>query len=233
MDFYLIKQKRLFDARSMTEKLKFLFDNSYLNFIFNEYIMAAIDNKDTEIDYSNASELIIRKKYFSDCFHLTFIQENEVKIVLDTNNEEIVITIFFDESEKKIILEKQVTVPHKTMTSSEKTIERKTYIDNNLRYEYIHCTLEDLPPYNGELITVSETYIDLDNNAVCQKMTLTGEKNKLKEMKLEYFETNSYFALPFNNLINFNSNNSNKMIPSSREVFHEFVNGSNNLSPIL
>lgn len=233
MDFYAINRKRLIDARKIynNDRIQLLLKNAYLSTLLRKYLIAAIDNKDTEIEYSNELELVIRRKDSGDCFHLTFIDANKINITIDTSNEYTKIDVLFDDEESRINFNKEVTVPQKTRTLLEKTIERKTYIDNDLRYEYIYYSYEY--SYQGEFITVIDTYIDLDNNAVIQKMELAGDKNKQKDMKLEYFETNSYYALPFNDLVRFSHNKSKEMVPSTREAFYEFVNGSNNISPIL
>lgn len=233
MDFYLIKMKRLADARNILTRLNFLFHNSYFNQILKKYLISTINNDDTEIEYSNASELLIRKKNSCEVFHLIIKEDNTIEITVNNNLETIKMELNVDNEEDRINFNKEITVPNKTRSLAEKTIERKIYIDNKLRYKYIYTSFEDLSSCNHEYITVSESYIDLDGCAVIQKTVLSGERDKQKDMQLDYFKTNSIAAPPFNNLVDHQTSRSEELIPTSKDVFYDFINGNNNIAPIL
>lgn len=232
MNFYSMRLKRLNDAKKIIKKIDFLFENSYLLTILNKYVVAAINGHGMDIDYSNDSELIIRDKATDDCFHLTISGDMNINIHISTSNEEIKLKINWEKDEDRISCCKEIKVSHKTKYLGEKTIEKRTYINNDLRYLYTYLAVEDLS-HDFEDIMVSETYIDLNKSAVNQNMRLTGKAGKPKQVEMKYLETECYSAQPFNDLVNHNSYLSKELIPSSKENFYEFVNGSNNLSPIL
>ena len=221
------------NASKIAKKIELLLTNAYLNSLINKYLLTAINTDEMDIEYATENEIIIIKKSNEDFFHLVTTAENNTTINLTTANEEVKIKISFDEENNRIIFEREIITPNKTKTIKEKRIEKRIYIDNKLRYDYIYTSFEDLYLDNSEYITVSETYIDLNNQAVIQKMTLSGDKRKKKDIALNYFELESLLCAPFNNLVNSIQSKSSELIPSTREVFNDFINGGNNISPIL
>lgn len=232
MDFYVIRRKRLDEAKNILNRISYLLDNSYLRFIINRYINAAIENKSFEIEYSNPSELIINSKNNKEIFSLA-INDNLITMNIKTLKDEIEINLCEDIDNNKIIYSKKTLTPHRTRSLKQLEIERIIYIDNDPRYIYQYTALEDTDCMASEHITVSDTYIDLDKHAVRQEMTLSGYINKEKDVKINYFKADLYNDIPFNNLVKVNREHSTPFIPATKDEYLEFISGDNNLSPIL
>lgn len=232
-------QRKEENVNNLYEVLNASIENRELFSIIEPYLFNPTEN-DRYIETCSSNELCIKSKNSNnDIFHLLItpdldsIENISIKIIFYDGRHEEDTIVQFTEDEGKIVVTKKVVekiVQGKNLEvvaiRNKTTI--KTYIDNQLRYDYEYETETNFKLNNNSAkSTLSETYVDLNGNAVKRVALITNYDFFKDPATITYYETNNYEAPPFNNR---RAGGVYKigMSVTTKEVFDDFISSQNN-----
>lgn len=226
--------------------IKKQFKNKEIHEIMDYHVKPALEDKNMYIESAEFRNFTLLSKVDSTSINVeieTFIDQiTYVKIYLyfrekDNDNNDMEYTVEYeintDKDKEKITIrdnECKITRNANNITSKVEIASKiQTFLDNNLRYEFLDINTTDLVTSSKSNHTVMETYIDLDKRAVRREVTYKEEI----PLDIKYLEADEFYANPFEDLYGIPHAINNKLNESTEENFNEFINGGNNLSLIL
>lgn len=243
MSRYFDSITRLWDASELYDKIKMKFPNKELQEAIRLFIEPALDkrNNDYEVESASSSKMhIVCRNEVADFYlesfsnyydgggliiTINFVNHDTLHKHISVNYE-----IKYDDKEGILKVSDTSYVVSKNdkgrIVKTESVLINRTYKDNMLRHEIKNDEVNDL--LNGETSsTIMEVLIDLDNNAVVREIITN------KNVSIKYYETDDYYAPPFNDLRNSIKPKKNILNETSKQVFNDFKINDNNLSPKL
>lgn len=233
------KKEILNNAKEMLDVLDSYLDNYDLMSIFSVQFNKLFDEKKYYVSFSTDNEICIRTKKSEDMFHLLITPSLKkfnslaFHIVSDNGIHEEEVTIQFKDNTKQVIVTEHIIdkstqgKKREVLAISNKTNIRN-YIKNELRYEYNYetetCFRID---QNYSCATLSETFVDLDHNAVRRVGHISEDGYYDNPADIVYYESNAYSVKPFDTRHHSIVENKNMGL-STEEKFYEFVNNANN-----
>lgn len=246
---YLEEIKNLFLTYKMVKKIKDSFKNKELYEFIDQYTKDLFNRTNKGIYVDSASEYYVEldskegrfsfKMVAPDPQNANYVSLDARYVVPGSESVDVVnlFNIHGNEDEGKIVVEKVfdtiVRNEANKILKMDTTSYNQTFIDNKLRYE-----LKKIKHNNTEVLgqntqEVTETFIDLDNNAVIRKIFYTVNNNIIEPIDIKYYEVLDYNADDFNNLVKFSIVKQGTKREIDEDQFNDFVYGGNNLSPYL
>lgn len=234
-------------ASGIISDIKKQFKNKDIYEIIKNYIEPALDDKNTHITSSSLRDFTISSENNDTSISVeidTFIDQiTYIKISLhireknNSDNSDIEYTVEYeistDKDKEKIIFhdnECKITRNANNVTSKVEIAEKiQTFLDDNLRYEFLSISSKDLCTSSESKHTTMETHINLDHRAVRREINHQNGEH----LNIRYLETDNFYNIPFEDLYTIPSLRNNIIGESSEENFNEFIKDGNNLSPIL
>lgn len=230
----------LINVKKILEKLEDDISNNELYNIFFKYLGSYLKDKKYYVDFASDNEVIIKKKRSKDMFHLVITPSlyriNSMGIeIVDKNGLYLEnISVQFRDEGKQIVvtkteIEKKVQGNKSEVASISNKTNIKNYIDKKLRYEYNYSTETCFRlSQNYSCATLSETFVDLNKNAVRRLARISEDEYYDSPAEIIYYEASDFVLPPFNDRYS-SSYSFNDMNISTEQKFNDFVYGNNNI----
>lgn len=215
-------------------KLYDCIDNRELFKAFDSYLRDPLENG-YYIDFSTDNEVCLKSRSSkNDMYHILItpslqnIESIAIKIVYYDGRHEENIIAQFKNDEKKVVLTKRVV--EKIIQGKKKEVVDitnnttiKSYLNDELRYDYAYTSETCFRLHqNYSKSSLSETFIDSDNNAVRRVALITEDDFYQDPATITYYETNHFEAPPFKDR-DCGSLYRYSMSLSTKEKFDEFI----------
>lgn len=231
-------KENLNNAKSILGKIdNYLYNRELIN-IIGEYLSMLLNSSKYYVDFSSDNEICIRRKKSNDMFHLLVtpslnkINTIGIHVVEKNGLYEKEITAQFKEDQivvTKMEIEKHAQGKKQEITSISNKTSLKNYLSGKLRYRYEYDTETCFRIHqNYSCATLSETFIDLDNNAVKRTAHISEDVCYDDPAAIVYYESDNCELLPFDNKY-ITSVEKENMTLSTQQKFEEFINGNNNI----